>query len=127
MAQGISFAIPIDTAQWVVGELLVRGHVRRAHLGIIGQTRPIDRLVARRYALSTSQVVELISVEPHGPAAIAGLREGDLIVALNERAVGTVDDIHRMLVGWPFDSALKVGVIRRDSHFEVSLVPVGSR
>jgi len=127
MAQGISFAIPIDTAQWVVGELLVRGHVRRAHLGIIGQTRPIDRLVARRHALSTSQVVELISVEPHGPAAIAGLREGDLIVALNERAVGTVDDIHRMLVGWPFDNALKVGVIRRDSHFEVSLVPVESR
>ena len=127
MAQGISFAIPIDTAQWVVGELLVRGHVRRAHLGIIGQTRPIDRLVARRHGLSTSQVVELIFVEPHGPAAIAGLREGDLIVALNERAVGTVDDIHRMLVGWPFDSALKVGVIRRDSHFEVSLVPVEFR
>ena len=75
----------------------------------------------------TSQVVELISVEPHGPAAIAGLREGDLIVALNERAVGTVDDIHRMLVGWPFDNALKVGVIRRDSRFEVSLVPVESR
>src|SRR5262247_2047522 len=126
MAQGISFAIPIDTAQWVVGELLVRGHVRRAHLGIVGQNRPIDRLVARRHALSTSQVVELISVEPHGPAAIAGLREGDFIVALNERAVRTVDDIHRMLVGWPFGNALKVGVIHRDSHFEVSLVPVES-
>jgi len=64
MAQGISFAIPIDTAKWVVGELLARGRVRRAYLGIVGQSRPIDRLVARRHALSVSQAVEIISVEP---------------------------------------------------------------
>jgi len=124
MAQGISFAIPIDTAKWVVGELLARGRVRRAYLGIVGQTRPIDRVVARRHALSVSQAVEIISVEPRGPAAIAGLREGDLIVALNERAVRTVDDMHRMLVGWPFGNALKVGVIRGDGRFDVSMVPV---
>jgi len=124
MAQGISFAIPIDTAKWVVGQLLARGRVRRAYLGIVGQTRPIDRVVARRHALSVSQAVEIISVEPHGPAAIAGLREGDLIVAFNERAVRTVDDMHRMLVGWPFGNALKVGVIRGDRRFDVSMVPV---
>ena len=124
MAQGISFAIPIDTAQWVVGELLARGRVRRAYLGIVGQTRPIDRLVARRHALSVSQAVEIISVEPHGPAVIAGLREGDLIVALNERGVRTVDDMHRMLVGWPFGDALNVRVIRGDRRFDVSMIPV---
>src|SRR6267378_6008501 len=119
LAQGISFAIPIDTAKWVVGELLARGRVRRAYLGIVGQTRPIDRLVARRHALSVSQAVEIISVEPRGPAAIAGLREGDLIIALNERPVHTVDDMHRMLVGWPFGDALKAGVIRQNRRFEV--------
>ncbi len=124
MAQGISFAIPIDTAQWVVGELLARGRVRRAYLGIVGQTRPIDRLIARRHALSVSQAVEIISVEPHGPAVIAGLREGDLIVALNERGVRTVDDMHRMLVGWPFGDALNVRVIRGDRLFDVSMIPV---
>ena len=124
MAQGISFAIPIDTAQWVVGELLARGRVRRAYLGIVGQTRPIDRLIARRHALSVSQAVEILSVEPHGPAVIAGLREGDLIVALNERGVRTVDDMHRMLVGWPFGDALNVRVIRGDRRFDVSMIPV---
>jgi S1-C subfamily serine protease len=124
MAQGISFAIPIDTAKWVVGELLARGRVRRAYLGIVGQARPIDRLVARRHTLSASQAVEVLSVEPHGPAANAGLRAGDLIVALNERAVRTVDDMHRMLVGWPFGDALKVGVIRGDRLFDVSMAPV---
>ena len=126
MAQGISFAIPIDTAKWVVGELLARGRVRRAYLGIVGQPRPIERRVARRHTLSVSHAVEIISVKPHGPAAIAGLREGDLIVALNERAVRTVDDMHRMLVGWPVGNDLKVRVIRGDRLFDVSMAPVES-
>jgi S1-C subfamily serine protease len=123
-AQGISFAIPIDSAQRVASELLAHGRVRRAYLGIVGQARPVDRLVARRHALSTVEVVEIVSVEPRGPAAVAGLREGDLVVALNERAVRTVDDMHRMMVGWPFGDALKIGVIRGDRRFDVAVVPV---
>ena len=124
MAQGISLAIPIDTAKWVVSELLAHGRVRRAYLGIVGQTRPIDRHVARRHALSASHAVQVVSVEPRAPAAIAGLREGDLIVALNERPVHTVDDMHRMLVGWPLGDALKAGVIRENRRFEVAMVPL---
>src|SRR5438067_6361819 len=124
MAQGISFAIPIDTAKWVVSELLARGRVRRAYLGIVGQTRPMGRLVARRHALPAAHAVEVVSVEPRAPAAIAGLREGDLVVTLNERPVRTVDDMHRMLVGWPFGAALKVGVIREDRRFDVAMVPL---
>jgi serine protease Do len=63
-------------------------------------------------------------VEPRGPAAIAGVREGDLVVALNDRAVRTVDDMHRMLVGWPFGDSIKIGVIRGDRRFDVAVVPV---
>lgn len=124
MAQGISFAIPIDTAKWVVSELLARGRVRRAYLGIVGQARPMDRRVARRHALSASYAVEIVSVEPRGPAAIAGLREGDLILALNDRPVRTVDDMHRTLVGWPVGESLKTEVIRGDRRFDVAVVPV---
>jgi S1-C subfamily serine protease len=68
--------------------------------------------------------VEVVSVEPRGPAAVAGLREGDLIVALNDRPVRTVDDMHRMLVGWPVGEALNAGVIRGDRRFDVALTPV---
>jgi S1-C subfamily serine protease len=123
MAQGISFAIPIDTAKWVVSELLARGRVRRAYLGIVGQTRPMDRRVARHHALAASFAVEVVSVEPRGPAAVAGLREGDLIVALNDRPVRTVDEMHRMLVGWPIGETLNVGVIRGDRRFGAAVVP----
>src|SRR2546421_8526425 len=117
MAQGISFAIPIDTAKWVVSELLAHGRVRRAYLGIVGQTRPIDRHLARRHALSAAHAVEVVSVEPRAPAAIAGLREGDLVVTLNERPVHTVDDMHRMLVGWPLGDAPKAGPSRENRRF----------
>jgi S1-C subfamily serine protease len=124
MAQGISFAIPIDTAKWVVSELLARGRVRRAYLGIVAQARPMDRRVAHHHAVSAAFAVEVVSVEPRGPAAVAGLREGDLIVALNDRPVRTVDDMHRMLVGWPVGEALNAGVIRGDRRFGVALTPV---
>src|SRR5215468_9736601 len=101
MAQGLSFAIHIDTAQWVVSQLLTRGRVARAYLGFAGQQRPLDRRLARAYHLTTLQAVEIVAVETGGPAAGAGLREGDLLVALNDQAVATVDDVHRTLVAWP--------------------------
>ena len=124
MAQGLSFAIPIDTAKWVVSELLAHGHVRRAYLGIVGQVRPIERHLARQHALAAAQAVEIVSVEPRGPAAIARLGAGDLIVTFDDRPVRTVDDMHRMLVGWPLGTALKVGVLRGDRRFDVAMVPV---
>ena len=95
MAQGLSFAIPIDTAQWVVPQLLTRGRVTRAYLGFAAQQRPLDRRLARAHHLSALQAVEIVAIEAHGPAARAGLREGDLLVAVNGRPVGTVDDVHR--------------------------------
>ena len=127
MAQGISFAVPIDTAKPVVSELLAHGRVRRAYLGIVGQTRPLDRMVARRYALSQAHAVEIMSVDPRGPAALAGLREGDLVVSLDDRAIRTVDDMHRLLVGGRLDDQLRVGVIRGERRFDIVLTPVEAR
>jgi len=123
MAQGISFAVPIDTAKRVVSELLAHGRVRRAYLGIVGQTRPLDRLVARRHALSQAQAVEIVSVDRRGPAALAGLREGDLVVSLDDLAIRTVDDMHRLLVGRRLGDQLRIGVVRGDRRFEILVVP----
>src|SRR3989337_2143001 len=97
MAQGLSFAVPINTAKWVVSELVMRGKVRRAHLGLAGQTRPIGRRTQRFFELPTPTAVEVVSIEPNGPAHRAGLRERDLIVAVNGASIATVDDIHRLL------------------------------
>jgi S1-C subfamily serine protease len=123
MAQGISFAIPIDTAKWVVSELLTRGRVRRAYLGITGQGRPIDRGVAHRHSLTGPQAVEVVAVEPRGPAGIAGVRAGDLIVGINDGPVRTVDDLHRVLVGWPIGETLKITLIRDDRRLDLAATP----
>lgn len=123
MAQGISFAIPVDTAKWVVSELLTCGRVRRAYLGLTGQTRPVERRLARQHALASPDAVEVLGVEARGPAGIAGLHEGDLIIAVNDRSVHTVDDLHRMLVSWPIGEAIKVTALRGERRVDVAVVP----
>ena len=124
MAQGLSFAIPIDTAKWVIAELLVGGRVRRAWLGIGAQTRPFDRRLARSWDLPSAQAVEVLSVEPESPAARAGLREGDSIVAIGGHPVATVDDVHRALAGAVIGVEITITVIRGQERIELSLTPV---
>ncbi len=123
MAQGISFAVPVNTAKWVVGELVIRGKVRRAYLGIAGQARPISRRAQRRFQVRDATAVEVISIEERGPASKAGLREGDVIVAVNGHAVASVDDIHRLLTGWTAGSPLSLTILRKGEQLEVHLTP----
>lgn len=121
MAQGISFAIPINTAKWVVGELVTRGKVRRAYLGLGAQTRPIGRRTQRFFELNTKSAVEVISLEENGPARRAGLQEGDLIVALNGEPVATVDDVHRRLAGQAAGSQVNLTVLRHTERLDVKV------
>ncbi len=122
MAQGISFAIPVNTARWVVSELLTRGKVRRAVLGLAGQVRPLSRRAQRYYELSTTSVVEVISIEERGPAQRGGLRAGDWIVAVEEKSVATVDDIHRLLGGASGGARLRLAILRDGERREVAVV-----
>jgi S1-C subfamily serine protease len=96
-AQGLSFSVPIDTAKWVLGELLTKGRVRRAWLGIAGQNRPIGRELARKHDLAHRSGVEVTGFDERGPAAKSGLRAGDIVVGFGDLPVATIDDIHRGL------------------------------
>jgi S1-C subfamily serine protease len=123
MAQGISFAVPVNTAKWVVGELVTRGRVNRAFLGIAGQVRPISRRIQRQLELGVATAVEVVSTEKQGPAYQAGLREGDLIIAVNGKGVASVDDIHRILTGWPTGSVLGLTILRNGEQLQVQVIP----
>jgi S1-C subfamily serine protease len=122
MAQGISFAIPVDTARWVVTELLTRGRVRRALLGLAGQRRPLSRRAQRYYELPSGSVVEVISVELGGPAERAGVRGGDWIVAVDEEEVSSVDDIHRLLSGRSGGARLGLSILRDGERRQITVV-----
>src|SRR5512141_1243624 len=93
-AQGISLAIPVKTASWVIGEILTHGKVRRAYLGLGAQVRPIRPVAQRQFQLPVPTVVEIVSLEKGGPADKGGLKEGDILLALQGKNVGTVDDVH---------------------------------
>src|SRR5947209_547836 len=109
-AQGLSFSVPIDTAKWVLGQLMTVGRVRRGHLGIAGQNRPLARSAARRLAQDAG--VEVMRVERGGPAAEAGVVAGDVIVAADGEPVRSVDDLHRLLGRWPLAGALTLRILR---------------
>lgn len=123
MAQGISFSIPIDTAKWVVSELVMKGHVRRAYIGIGGQTMPVRRQAQRYFELAKHTAIQVTIVEPNGPAFQAGIVVGDLIIAVNGAGVGTVDDIHRLLSGHRSGEAITVTVLRDNRREEIRIVP----
>src|SRR5580693_8894572 len=82
MAQGIGFAIPAATAQWVLTQILTQGRVRRSWLGVAARDRPLDLRLVRALGLAAARAVEVLSREPEGPAAAAELRPGDLIVGV---------------------------------------------
>jgi S1-C subfamily serine protease len=122
MAQGISFAIPINTAKWVVGELVKYGRVRRAYLGISVMGRPVTGLQRDRLDLNSSMVVQVISVEKDGPAARAGIREGDIILSLGEQKVSTIDEVHQILGRRPPGTPVRLGLLRRGRTMELGIV-----
>jgi S1-C subfamily serine protease len=122
MAQGISFAIPVNTARWVLTELLTRGKVRRAFLGLAGQMRPLSRRAQRYLELGAGSTVEVVSLEAGGPAARAGVRKGDWIVAVGGVEVGSIDDIHRLLSERSAGVPLELSLLREGRRQEITVV-----
>ncbi|HVO45220.1 MAG TPA: trypsin-like peptidase domain-containing protein [Steroidobacteraceae bacterium] len=123
MAQGIGFAVPATTAQWVLTEILTQGRVRRAYLGITVRDRPLDLRLVRALGLSVRRAVEITSLEAEGPAAQADLQSGDLIVAVNEAPVDGIDALHLQLSRCPPGSALALRILRRTQSLEVQITP----
>jgi S1-C subfamily serine protease len=123
-AQGISFSVPIDTAKWVVGELMTMGRVRRGWLGIAAQNRPIPRDVARKLGLEHSSGVEVTGFDDRGPASRSALRIGDIVVSVDDAPARSIDDIHRALQRWPVERVLKLRVIRERTLLDVDVMPV---
>jgi S1-C subfamily serine protease len=124
MAQGIGFAVPAATAQWVLTEILTQGRVRRAWLGITARDRPLDLRLVRALGLSTVRAVEILSREPCGPAADADLRPGDLIVGAGDSVVDGIDALHRHLGRVPPGTELKLSIVRR---MQLLTVPLAAR
>ena len=115
MAQGLGFAIPSATAEWVLQEILTHGRVRRRQLGIVAQVTRLPRALVRALDLLADQGVEVREVAPRSMASQAGIQPDDIIVALAGRLVTSIDDLHRLLMTVPADQGFELGVIRGEA------------
>jgi S1-C subfamily serine protease len=122
-AQGISFSIPVNTAKWIVGELVTHGRVKRAFLGIAVQGRPISRRLQRIIEKESSSAAEVVSVDANGPAAKADIQVGDLIVSADDQNIDSIDDLHRFLAKHPPGTPIRLTIFRKNKTIEISVVP----
>ena len=122
-AQGLCFAIGINTAKFVAGRLLQEGRIRRSYIGVEAQTTPLHRRLVRFYNLPQETGVVVISVTAGTPGHKAGLREGDVIVALDGRSVAGVDDLHRLLTDARVGVSSSLTVLRWTEKLELKVVP----
>ena len=123
MAQGLSFSIPVNTAKWVVSEILTHGRVRRGYLGIAEQQRTLEVRFIRHYQLNQETGVEVAMVERAGPADRAGLEENDIIITMDGKPVKNVDDLHRLLAEGAIGHPVVLTVLRRGEQITLSVVP----
>jgi len=119
---GLGLAVPINTAtRRIVAALMTEGRFRRAYLGIAGGPRPLPPRLARE--LRQESGVEVVEVVEGGPAAAAGLRSEDLIVAVDAKPIAGVDDLHKLMVSDAIGRTVRLTVLREGRPVELELVP----
>jgi S1-C subfamily serine protease len=125
-AQGICFAIASNTAKFVAGWLIKEGRIRRGYIGVAGQNVPIHRRIVRFYDLPRETGVLVVSVEKESPAQRAGMREGDVIVALNDTPIGTIHELHKMLMAEQIGVRSQITIIRHTEKLMLPITPAES-
>jgi S1-C subfamily serine protease len=126
-AQGLCFAIGINTAKFVAGRLLRHGRIQRAYIGIEAQTVPLHRRLVRFYDLAKETGVLVTGVANESPAGRAGLLEGDVVVAFGSNPVAGIDDLHRLLTDAQVRVRSAITVLRHTERLELSIVPQQSK
>jgi S1-C subfamily serine protease len=122
-AQGICFAIAINTATFVAARLMRDGRIIRAHLGIAGMNVPIQRKVVRFHRLAEERGVMVASVEPASPAEKAGLHTNDIVIAFGEHPVTTIDALHKLLSDEHAAVQTPMTVLRGAEKLIIEVVP----
>jgi S1-C subfamily serine protease len=121
--QGIAFAVPINTATWVISCLLRDGRVRRSHLGVAGHDVEIPRRLVREHDLPRQRGMSLTAVTANSPADDAGLKPGDLLIDFGGVPIGGTDDLVRLLTDATIGVATPVRILRHGAPRRLMVVP----
>ena len=123
-AQGICFAVASNTAQFVLSEIIRHGYVRRAYIGVSGQTAPVPRRHAVVAGIENAMGALLAQIEPEGPAAQAGLLPGDVVIKLDGVDINGVDDLIRVLDRDRLNRTLEMDVLRLGRLRAIEIHPI---
>jgi S1-C subfamily serine protease len=126
-AQGICFAIGINTAKFVAGRLIKEGKIKRSYIGLGGQNVPLLRRIVRFYHLPVESGILVVSIEENSPAQRAGLFEGDVIVGFDGQPIAGIDDLHRMLTEEKVGVRTKLTILRRTEQLDLMIIPEESK
>jgi len=126
-AQGLCFAIGINTAKYITAWLIKDGIIRRAFIGVGGQTAKIHRRVVRHFHLPVESGMLVLGIEPNSPASRTGLREGDIVVEYNGLPVAGIDDLHKFLTGAQVGVRSAITIIRHTEKLQLEIVPEESQ
>jgi S1-C subfamily serine protease len=126
-AQGICFAIASNTAQFIAGQLMLHGKVRRAYIGIGGQNVRLNKNQIRFFMLKENTGVLVSQTEPESPAALAGLQEGDILVGFDGQPVATIDDLHKKLLANYIHKTVTIDILRRNELQHLAITPAEVR
>jgi len=122
-AQGLAFAVPVNTARDVAAQLINHGRIRRSFVGFGGQTVPLVRQVVRYYQLAQASGVLVIAVEPGSPAQAAGLAEGDIIIRAGDHPATSIEAIQRVLTQSMIGVPMSLTVLRGTDLVTLTAVP----
>jgi S1-C subfamily serine protease len=122
-AQGLCFAIASNTARFVAARLMRDGRVRRSYIGLGGQNVPIPRAIARANQLAVSSGVFVVSVERNSPAAAAGARDGDVVIAFAGEPVAGIDDLLRQLTDGRIGVPVDMTILRSGARRQITIMP----
>jgi S1-C subfamily serine protease len=126
-AQGICFAIGIDTAKFIAARLIRDGRVRRGYIGVAGQNVPLHRRLVRFHNLPGESGVLVVSIEPESPARRAGLIEGDVIIGYAGRPIAGIDDLHKVLTEKQVGMTAPLTILRRAEKISLDIVAEESK
>ena len=126
-AQGICFAIPSNTAQFVAARLIRDGRLRRSYVGFAGQNVPLHRRVVRFHNLDVDTGVLVVGLDPGSPAAAAGVAEGDVIVSFDGKPIFTLDDLQRLLTEERVGVPCGLTVVRGTELRRLAVTPTEAR
>jgi S1-C subfamily serine protease len=122
-AQGLCFAIAINTAKHVAGLLIRHGEIRRGYIGVAGQNVTLPRRLVLMHNIAVESGILVISLEPNGPAHRAGVKEGDVVVAYAGRPVASIDELHKLLTMEEVGTSVELGVIRGSEKLALAVTP----